>query len=141
MSGTPRSEARKRALDLLFEAEQRGVDAVELLAERVAAPSADAGALPQYSVEIVTGVLAHAEHIDEVLQTYSHGWTLDRMPAVDRALLRIGTWELLFNDDVPDVVAIDEAVGQASALSTDESPAFVNGLLARIGEMKPTILA
>lgn len=112
-----------------------------LLAERVVDPGAAQTAVPQYSVEMVEGVIAQRERIDELLETYSHGWTLERMPAVDRAVLRLASWEILFNDDVPDTVAVDEGVGLARALSTDESPAFVNGLLARIMEMKPTIMA
>jgi len=136
-----RTKARKRALDVLFEAEQRQVDPATLLAERVADPGVAQSPVPQYTVEVVEGVLAHRDRIDELLETYSHGWTLERMPAVDRALLRIGGWEILFNDDVPDVVAIDEAVDLARSLSTDDSPSFVNGLLARLVEMKPTITA
>ncbi|AEG44364.1 transcription antitermination factor NusB [Isoptericola variabilis] len=135
-----RTKARKRAVDILFEAEQRKVEPVALLAERVAEPRTEA-AVPQYTVEIVEGVVAHRERIDELLETYSHGWTLERMPAVDRALLRIGTWEILFNDEVPDAVAIDEAVDLAGTLSTDDSPSFVNGLLGRILDVKPTLLA
>lgn len=136
-----RTKARKRALDVLFEAEQRGVDPADLLTERVLDPGAAQSALPQYAADIVTGVLEHRDRIDELLETYSHGWTLERMPAVDRGLLRIGVWEILFNDDVPDVVAIDEAVDLAGGLSTDDSPSFVNGLLGRIAQVKPTILA
>lgn len=135
-----RSKARKRALDVLFEADQRGVDPAELLARRIVEPGTEA-ALPQYAVDLVEGVLDHRERIDEVLATHAHGWTIARMPAVDRALLRIGTWEVLFNDDVPDAVAVDEAVDLARALSTDDSPSFVNGLLGRIVELKPTLLA
>ncbi|NMR20173.1 transcription antitermination factor NusB [Cellulomonas fimi] len=135
-----RTKARKRALDVLFEADQRHVDAVALLAQRITEPGTEA-ALPQYSVDIVEGVLTHRERIDELLSTHAHGWTLDRMPAVDRALLRIGTWEVLFNDDVPDAVAVDEAVDLARSLSTDDSPTFVNGLLGRIVDLKPTLLA
>ncbi|QGQ19363.1 transcription antitermination factor NusB [Cellulomonas sp. JZ18] len=135
-----RTKARKRALDVLFEADQRGVAVGELLARRVVEPGAET-ALPQYSVDIVEGVLAHLERIDEVLATHAHGWTIARMPAVDRALLRVGTWEILYNDDVPDAVAVDEAVHLARELSTDESPSFVNGLLGRIVELKPTLLA
>lgn len=135
-----RTKARKRALDVLFEAEQRHLDPITLLADRVAEPGTEAS-LPQYSVDIVEGVLAELDRIDELLETYSHEWSLDRMPAVDRALLRIGTWEILFNDDVPDAVAIDEAVELSRSLSTDDSPVFVNGLLGRILELKPTILA
>jgi N utilization substance protein B len=135
-----RTKARKRALDVLFEAEQRQRDPLTLLAERIAQPGTEA-ALPQYSVDLVEGVLAERPRIDELLSTHSHGWTLDRMPAVDRALLRIGAWEILFNDDVPDAVAVDEAVELARTLSTDESPTFVNGLLGRIVDLKPTLLA
>lgn len=135
-----RTKARKRALDVLFEAEQRHLDPITLLADRVAEPGTEA-ALPQYSVDIVEGVLDRLDRIDELLETYSHEWSLDRMPAVDRALLRIGTWEILFNDAVPDAVAIDEAVELSRSLSTDDSPVFVNGLLGRILELKPTILA
>lgn len=135
-----RTKARKRALDVLFEAEQRGIPPLTLLAERLQHPGVQS-AVPEYAVEIVEGVAAHLERIDEVLATHSHGWTVDRMPAVDRQLLRIGTWEVLYNDDVPDAVAVDEAVSLASDLSTDESPAFVNGLLGRIVDLKPTLLA
>ena len=135
-----RTKARKRALDVLFEAEQRGLDVRELLAKRVVEPGTEAS-LPQYAVDIVEGVLAHGERIDELLATHAHGWTVARMPAVDRALLRLATWEILWNDDVPDAVAVDEAVSLARELSTDESPAFVNGLLGRIVVLKPTLLA
>ena len=143
-----RSRARKRAIDLLFEADARTANReadqpahldeviLEVLRERLAYPGHEA-ALPQYAVEVAEGVSHHLAHIDEHLSTYSHGWTLPRMPAVDRAILRMAAWEILFNDDVPDAVAIDEAVAAARRLSTDDSPAFVNGLLGRIMEMKP----
>lgn len=135
-----RSKARKRALDVLFEADQRDRPALEILAERLTTPGTQT-ALPQYAVDLVEGVVAHRAQIDELISTYSRGWTLDRMPAVDRAVLRIGAYELLFRDEVPDAVAVDEAVELASALSTDDSPAFVNGLLGRLVELKPTLLA
>ena len=131
-----RTKARKRALDILFEADQRGLDAGAVLADRVRRADPP---VPEYAVEIVEGVGAHLERIDELLATYAQGWTVDRMPGVDRALLRLSTWELLWNDEVPDAVAIDEAVELAHALSTDESPAFVNGLLARLLAVKPTV--
>jgi transcription antitermination protein NusB len=131
-----RSKARKRALDILFEADQRGVDPLKLVADRLVARGPSEPALPEYSATLVEGVTERLERIDELLSTYSHGWTLDRMPAVDRAVLRLGAWELLFNDDVPDAVAIDEAVDLARSLSTDDSPGFVNGLLARLLEVK-----
>ena len=134
-----RTKARKRAMNVLFEAEQRDINPRTLLQERLVTPGAET-ALPQYSVDIVQGYIEHGVRIDEVLETYSNGWTLDRMPAVDRALLRIGVWELLYNNDVPDIVAIDEAVDLSRELSTDESPSFVNGLLARILEVKPTLV-
>jgi len=79
--------------------------------------------------------------IDEFLTTYSQGWPLERMPSVDRIILRVGSWELLYNDDIPDGVAVSEAVELAKTLSTDESPSFVNGLLGRLQQLKPTLLA
>jgi transcription antitermination protein NusB len=130
-----RSKARKRALDVLFEAEIRREPVLALLDERVAAASPP---VSPYAAELVRGVQAHREQIDELLSTYAEGWTLDRMPAVDRNILRIGTFELLWQDDVPDAVVISEAVALARDLSTDGSPAFVNGLLARLLQLKPT---
>ncbi|GHD12199.1 hypothetical protein GCM10008096_27390 [Zhihengliuella salsuginis] len=94
-----------------------------------------------YTVTLVEGVLAQQERLDEILGTYAKGWTLDRMPSVDRSVLRIGAWEILFNDEVPDGVAVAEAVALVRDLSTDESPEFVNGLLGRIQQLKPTLLA
>ncbi len=135
-----RTKARKRALDVLFEADQRDLDPLTVLARRIADPATQSP-VPQYTVDIVEGVVAHLERIDEVLATHSHGWTVARMPAVDRGLLRVGAWEILYNDDVPDAVAVSEAVSLAEELSTDESPSFVNGLLARIVDLKPTLLA
>ena len=132
-----RSKARKRALDILFEADQRGLDPLKLIADRLARGN-EGFVLPEYSITLVQGVMDNSERIDELLATYSHGWTIDRMPAVDRAVLRLGTWELLFNEDVPDAVAIDEAVDLARSLSTDDSPGFVNGLLGRLLEVKAT---
>ncbi len=134
-----RSKARKRALDILFEADQRGVNVSTLLAERMARPG-DGPPVGEYSAELVEGVVAHWGEITDLLTTYSHGWTVDRMPGVDRAILRLGTWEIVWNDDVPDNVAISEAVELAKTLSTDESPSFVNGLLARVAEVKPTLV-
>lgn len=135
-----RSKARKRALDVLFESDQRGRDVTDVLAERLLVPGTQSS-LPAYAVELVEGVVSEQGRIDELIATYSHGWTIERMPAVDRAILRIGAWEVLFNSDVPDAVAVDEAVELARALSTDESPTFINGLLGRLVELKPTLLA
>lgn len=131
-----RTKARKRALDILFECELRGVPVVETLAERVAAGEPP---VSEYTVELVEGVSAHRDEIDDTLTRYSEGWTLARMPAVDRNILRIGAFEVLFNDDVPDEVAVSEAVGLARDLSTDESPHFVNGLLAALTRGKSTL--
>ena len=135
-----RTKARKRALDILFEAEIRGEPVLDLLAERSAAGSQQAGGPPPvsgYAAELVQGVQEHRERIDELLAQYSPGWTLDRMPAVDRNILRIGAYELLWGSGVPDGVVISEAVLLARDLSTDGSPAFVNGLLARLREVGP----
>ena len=96
--------------------------------------------MKEYAVEIVTGITEKQAEIDEIISTYSEGWTLDRMPAVDRSLLEIGTWEMLFNVEVPDKVAIDEAVSLARQFSTDDSPGFVSGLLSRILDVKPTLI-
>ena len=133
-----RTKARKRALDLLFEAEQRGVDAADLLRERLAAPVTEAP-LSEFTADLVTGVVEHWSQVDELITTYSQGWTLQRMPAVDRAILRLGAYEVLYATDVPEPVAISEWVGLATELSTDDSPRFVNGLLARLAEVKPTL--
>ncbi|GAA1122717.1 transcription antitermination factor NusB [Kribbella jejuensis] len=131
-----RSKARKRALDVLFESEVRGLPVGGTLADRVADNDPPVN---EFTVALVEGVAKHIEQIDELLETHSVGWTLDRMPAVDRNILRIGAYELLYDDQVPDVVAVSEAVALARDLSTDESPAFVNGLLARLLQLKPTL--
>ena len=133
-----RGKARNRALDVLFEAEQRSVSAFDVLKSR--REQTDQIVNP-YTLEIVEGVVSHQVAIDEFLETYSQGWTLERMPSVDRTILRIGTWELLYNDDVPDGVAVSEAVALAKTLSTDESPQFINGLLGRLQQLKPSLLA
>jgi N utilization substance protein B len=131
-----RSKARKRALDVLFEAELRGSPVLELLAERITMGSPP---VPVYAADLVRGVTVHSARIDELLAEYAEGWTLERMPAVDRNVLRIGVYELLWAPDVPDGVAISEAVLLVQDLSTDASPAFVNGLLARIAGLKPSL--
>jgi N utilization substance protein B len=125
-------------VDILFEADLRGMDPVATLAERLAA---DDPPVREYTVSLVEGVQSHRGLIDELLATHSHEWSLDRMPAVDRNVLRVGVYELLFAPDVPDAVAISEAVELVTDLSTDRSPAFVNGLLARILLLKPTMQA
>jgi len=133
-----RTKARKRALDILFEAEQRGVNAADLLRDRLAAPVTEAP-LSEFTADLVSGVVDHWAQIDELLTTYSQGWSIQRMPAVDRAILRLGAFEVLYSEDVPEPVAISEWVGMATEISTDDSPKFVNGLLGRLLEVKPTL--
>ncbi|HLI41091.1 MAG TPA: transcription antitermination factor NusB [Streptosporangiaceae bacterium] len=128
-----RSKARKRALDILFEAELRSVPVLDLLAERTALASPP---VPGYAGQLVRGVAAHSAEIDGLISRHAEGWTLDRMPAVDRNVLRIGVYELLWEPEVPSGVAISEAVLLARDLSTDASAPFVNGLLARLAELR-----
>ena len=131
-----RSKARKRALDVLYEAAQRSTDPMTTLRERLAQSDPP---VPEYAAVLVEGVVTHQERIDELLATYAEEWTLDRMPPVDLAALRIGAYELLWCDDVPDGVAVAEAVELVGSLSTDESAGFVNGLLARLLQLKPSL--
>jgi len=133
---TARGKARKRALDVLYEADMRGIPASDVLDAKA---DSDSPLTNPYTAELVWGVVEHADRIDDLLATYAQGWTLDRMPAVDRNLLRIGTYELLWCPDVPAAVAISEAVELAKSLSTDESASFVNGLLARILDIRPEL--
>ncbi|MGI8702822.1 MAG: transcription antitermination factor NusB [Nocardioidaceae bacterium] len=124
-----RTKARKRALDILFESELRGLAPGSTLSDRQAAADPP---LNPYTLTLVDGVVTHQVEIDELISTYSAGWSLARMPAVDRTALRLGVFELLYVDEVPPAVAISEAVSLVKQLSTDESPAFVNGVLAAI---------
>jgi N utilization substance protein B len=131
---TARTKARKRALDVLFEADLRGRDAVETLGEWTARADPP---VQDYARSLVSGVAEHRVDIDEVLSGYAGDWPLERMPSVDRAILRLAAYELLYCPDVPDAVVIDEAVELAKSLSTDESPGFVNGVLAKVLAAKP----
>jgi N utilization substance protein B len=131
-----RSKARKRALDILFESEARGVKASTVLEERVSAGDPPIG---DYTVALVRGVAENASRIDELLSSYAQGWSLERMPAVDRNVLRVGVYEILYVDDVPDAVAVSEALNLVRELSTDESPTFVNGVLGSILKNKPAL--
>ena len=133
-----RSRARKRALDLLYAAEMRGEDVVRFLDQAI---EAGEGPSNPYVEVLVRGVAEHRTRIDELLTEYSEGWALNRMPAVDRTALRIGVFELLWADDVPDAVAVDEAVTLVRELSTDDSPGFVNGVLGAMMRAKDEILA
>ncbi|MQA15796.1 MAG: transcription antitermination factor NusB [Pseudonocardiaceae bacterium] len=129
-----RSRARNRAVDILFEADLREADPLDLLTERVG--STEVPPVSDYTVTLVEGVVAHRARIDELINEHAEGWTLRRMPVVDRAVLRLGLYELLWADEVDDAVAIDEAIELAKALSTDDSPRFVNGVLGRIASLR-----
>jgi len=133
-----RTKYRKRALDILFESESRGLGVDGTLEERL---EINDPPINEYTVSLVRGVAANIEQIDALLEEHSHAWPLERMPAVDRNLLRIGVYEILHVDDVPDPVAISEAVELATELSTDDSPKFVNGLLSKVVKVKPTLTA
>jgi len=124
-----RSKARKRALDVLFAADLRGESAIEALETAIADGE---GPTNDYTQTLVRGVVAEQERIDALLTEHAQGWTLDRMPGVDRTVLRLGVYEMLYVDDVPDAVAVSEAVALARDLSTDDSPSFVNGVLGAV---------
>jgi N utilization substance protein B len=122
-----RGKARKRALDVLYASEMRNRSTAEALEQQV-----EEGPVNDYTVTLVQGVTEHRDRLDEVISSYAEGWTLTRMPAVDRNVLRLATFEVLYVDDVPDAVAVSEALNLVRDLSTDESPAFVNGVLGNI---------
>ena len=138
-----RHQARKRAVDLLFEAEARGLTAAEAADARTALAEAkdDVAPLHPYTVAVAHGVTEHAAHVDDLIASHLQGWTLERLPAVDRAILRVAVFELLHADDVPAPVAVDEAVELAKELSTDDSPGFVNGVLGQVMLVTPQIRA
>jgi transcription antitermination protein NusB len=131
-----RSKARKRAVDVLYESDARAMDPAATLADRLALADPPVNG---FTVALVEGVQANLGRIDEILADYAEGWTVSRMPGVDRAVLRLGVYELLWRADVPAAVVIDEAVELAKSLSTDESPRFVNGVLARVLRDRPPV--
>jgi N utilization substance protein B len=133
-----RTKARKRAIDLLYGADLREISlnaAIEMEANR-AQGEPDRANSWAYARQIVEGIAEHGDEIDELIETYAQGWTINRMPVTDRAIVRIGIWEILFNDEIPDGVAISEAVEAAKLLSTEDSAGFVNGLLGRIAQTR-----
>lgn len=134
-----RSNSRKRAFQILFEADQRGATVLDVLADWVRHSRSDDRQPPvnEYTMQLVEGYAEHVARIDELIATYAVGWDLDRMPVADRNIVRLGAYELIWEDGTPDAVAIDEAVQLAKEFSTDESPAFINGLLGRFKELKP----
>lgn len=127
-----RSKSRKRALDVLYEVDMRSANVEDVLARRESP-------LDNFADELVRGVILQRTRLDEMIETYSQGWDLDRMPIVDRNLLRIAIYEILYREDVPDAVAIDESLELARTLSTDDSASFINGVLAQIVKIKPSL--
>ena len=140
---TARSKARKRALDVLYAAEARGVNPLTVLDERMQEPSGPERhswtPIGDYAEGLVRGVVEHQDRIDDLLAENSRGWTEERMPAVDRAILRIAVFELLYSPEVPPAVVVNEAVDSAKVLSTDDSPRFVNGILGQLAVMAPRL--
>ncbi|MEU2660014.1 transcription antitermination factor NusB [Streptomyces sp. NPDC007325] len=136
-----RSKARRRAFQILFEADQRGTSVQEVLADQIRLHRADERqpAVGDFTMELVEGYARYTARIDELIATYAVDWDLDRMPAADRSIVRLGAYELIWEDGTPDAVAIDEAVQLAKEFSTDDSPAFVNGLLGRFKDLKPRL--
>ncbi|MFH8613134.1 transcription antitermination factor NusB [Streptomyces sp. NPDC018029] len=136
-----RNTARKRAFQILFEADQRGTDVLTVLADWVRHSRSDTRQPPvsEYTMELVEGYATQQRRIDELISQYAVGWTLDRMPVVDRNIVRLGAYELVWVDGTPDAVVIDEAVELAKEFSTDESPSFINGLLGRFKDLKPSL--
>lgn len=135
-----RSKARKAALDLLYEADIRGTSAVETLNLRdVVEEGPDARPIREYTRELVSGVGDNFRKIDELITTYAQGWDMDRLPAVDRNILRLGIYEILWSESTPDGVAIDEALTLAKELSTDESAGYIHGVLGRISSIKESL--
>ena len=135
-----RSKARKQALDLLYETDIRGTNLVETLISRdVPAEGPDARPIRDYTKELVNGVSENRRKIDELITTYAQGWDMDRLPAVDRNILRLGIFEILWASAVPTSVAIDEALVLAKELSSDESSKYIHGVLGRIASIKDTI--
>lgn len=130
-----RSKARKRALDFLYEADIKNVSANELFTKRGASELSQ----EPYVGEVISGVTEHIGRIDELIMTYAQGWDMDRMPPIDRNILRIALFEILWGKEIPIEVAADEAVELGKSLSTDESSAYINGVLGRIIKIKDSI--
>jgi transcription antitermination protein NusB len=135
-----RSKARKQSLDLLYEADIRGASAIELLTLRdVVEDGPDARPIREFTRELITGVSDNRRKIDELITTYAQGWDMDRLPAVDRNILRLGIYEIVWSTDLDDGIAIDEALTLAKELSTDESAGYIHGVLGRISSIKESI--
>jgi len=135
-----RSKARKQSLDLLYEADIRGASALDLLTLRdIVEDGPDARPIREFTRELITGVSDNKRKIDELITTYAQGWDMDRLPAVDRNILRIGIYEIVWSTDLDDGIAIDEALTLAKELSTDESAGYIHGVLGRISSIKESI--
>ena len=135
-----RSKARKQALDLLYEADIRGTSAADLLELRdTIEDGPDARPIRDFTKELIAGVAENKRKIDELITTYAQGWDMDRLPAVDRNILRLGIFEIVWNADLDDGIAIDEALTLAKELSTDESAGYIHGVLGRISSIKESI--
>ena len=132
-----RSKARKQALDLLYETDIRGTNLVETLVSRdIPAEGPDARPIREYTKELVNGVSVNRRKIDELITTYAQGWDMDRLPAVDRNIMRLALYEILWSPGLDDAIAIDEALSLAKELSTDESAGYIHGVLGRIASLK-----
>ena len=135
-----RSKARKQALDLLYEADIRGSSALELLQSRdVVEDGPDARPIREFTKELISGISTNSRKIDELITTYAQGWDMDRLPAVDRNILRLAIYEIVWSADLPDGIAIDEALTLAKELSTDESAGYIHGVLGKISSIKESI--
>ena len=135
-----RSKARKQSLDLLYEADIRKVDLLQLMIERdLLDEGPDARPIREFTRELISGVSGHKRKIDELITTYAQGWDMDRLPAVDRNILRLAIFEIVWSSELPDAVAIDEALTIAKELSTEESAGYIHGVLGRIASIKESI--
>ena len=135
-----RSKARKQALDLLYEADIRGGSALEFLQSRdVVEDGPDARPIRDFTKELIAGIAENSRKIDELITTYAQGWDMDRLPAVDRNILRLGIYEIVWSTELADGIAIDEALTLAKELSTDESAGYIHGVLGKISSIKESI--
>jgi transcription antitermination protein NusB len=135
-----RSKARKQTLDLLYESDIRGSDLLELLVSRdIVEEGPDARPIREYTKSLVEGIAAHKRKIDELISTYAQGWDMDRLPAVDRNILRLGIYEILWVVELEDGIVIDEALTLAKDLSTENSAGYIHGVLGRIASIKESL--
>ncbi len=132
-----RSKARKAALDLLYESDIRKGSAAELLSKRVTEMEYEAR---EFTKELIDGIELHKRKIDELIATYAQGWDMDRMPVLDRNILRLAIFELLWSQSVPEAVAISEALELAANFSTEDSSKYINGVLGKVLEIKPDLV-